>query len=260
MNINRRQWVKGISASAAAFALSPYTFADSVNDSASVISQTTVLGEPKLINAGIGGNNTIEMLARIDNDCLAHRPKLTILMAGTNDMNSVKHVPLAQYEENMNQMARQIIQSGSKLLIMTILPLYEPYLLTRHPAAFYLPEGVATRREQVNKAIKRVVQKNKAHLLDIGQRFSAIGKVGLDKDSLIQNEANANKTDGIHPTPNGYRFIALSVYDYIIDHHLPTDSIVCFGDSITKGDGTTTKNSYPGFLYQLLTTTINEKI
>lgn len=258
MNINRRQWVKGISASAAAFALSPYTFADSANNTLPV-RKANVLSEPKLINAGIGGNNTIEMLARIDKDCLVYRPELTILMAGTNDMNSVKHVPLAQYEENMNQMAQQIIGNGSKLLIMTILPLYEPYLLTRHPAAFYLPEGVPTRREQVNEAIKRVAQKNNVHLLDIGQRFAAIGKVGLDKDSLIQNEANANKTDGIHPTPNGYRFIALSVYDYITDHNLPTDNIVCFGDSITKGDGTTTKNSYPGFLYQLLTTTISEK-
>ncbi|UEG52124.1 SGNH/GDSL hydrolase family protein [Mucilaginibacter daejeonensis] len=248
MTINRRQVIKGIGAGAALLSLPPKIFAsdkgtfDSIN-----------IGVVSIINSGIGGNNTNEMLARIEKDCLAHHPKLTILMAGTNDMNSVKHVPLEQYEANMHQLARLITKSGSKLLIMTILPLYEPYLLTRHPASFYQPEGVATRRRQVNEVIKKVAKAHRAHLLDIGMRFEAIGKVGLDKDSLIQNEANANKTDGIHPTANGYRFIGLSVYEYITANKLPTEQIVCFGDSITKGDGSNDNNSYPGFLNKLLT-------
>ncbi|MVN92988.1 SGNH/GDSL hydrolase family protein [Mucilaginibacter aquatilis] len=254
MSINRRQMIKGTGAGLAFMTLSPQMYAskeDTLN--------STDDGGVNIINAGIGGNNTAEMLARIQQDCLAHRPKLTILMAGTNDMNSVKHIPLEQYEQNMHQLAQLIKKSGSKLLIMTILPLYEPYLLTRHPASFYQPEGVAARRRQVNEVIKKVAKANRAHLLDISMRFEAIGKVGLDKDSLIQNEANANKTDGIHPTANGYRFIGLSVYDYIMAHKLPTQQIVCFGDSITKGDGTIYNNSYPGFLNKLLTVDSNDQ-
>ncbi|ULT41911.1 hypothetical protein KRR40_46400 [Niabella defluvii] len=65
------------------------------------------------INAGVGGNNTIDLLNRIEKDCLAHRPALTILMAGTNDMNSVKHVPLAAYEENLSEMAGRIIAGAA---------------------------------------------------------------------------------------------------------------------------------------------------
>lgn len=252
MKLNRRQWVKGISASAAWLAMSSYALANTVQDEMNA-EEKKAPNEPEIINAGVGGNNTIEMLARIEQDCLAYKPRLTILMAGTNDMNSVKHVPLDQYEKNMNEIAGRIIKSGSKLLMMTILPCYEPYLLTRHPKAFYEPEGVAGRRDQVNEVIKRVAKKHKAHLLDIGKRFVAIGKIGLDKDSLIQNEMNTNKTDGIHPTPNGYRFIGLCVYDYLTACNLPVNSIVCFGDSITKGDGTTTKESYPAYLYKLLT-------
>jgi len=253
MKINRRYWIKGISASAAGLAFSQFAFAQVVKEILPGNKNRT-LNDLKIINSGIGGNNTTEMLIRIDKDCLSYNPKLTILMAGTNDMNSVKHVPLVQYEVNMNEMAGRIIKSGSKLLIMTILPCYEPYLFTRHPKEFYEPEGVAGRREQVNDVVKRIAKKHKAHLLDIEQRFTAIGKIGLDKDSLIQNEANTNKTDGIHPTANGYRFIGLSVYDYITAYNLPVDNIICFGDSITKGDGTTTKDSYPGFLHNLLTT------
>ncbi len=254
MSVNRRQLIKAIGAGAALITLSPNVFA-----SEKMPCESEDEANVNIINSGIGGNNTTEMLARIEKDCLAHKPKLTILMAGTNDMNSVKHVPLAQYEENMHQLARLIIKSGSKLLIMTILPLYEPYLLTRHPASFYQPEGVAARRSQVNEVIKKVAKTHRAHLLDIGMRFEAIGKVGLDKDSLIQNEANTNKTDGIHPTANGYRFIGLSVYDHITANKLPTERIVCFGESITKGDGSNNNNSYPGFLYKLLTINSNEQ-
>lgn len=253
MKINRRNWFTGICGSIITLALSRHTFADVVEGSLTVSKRRTT-NDLKIINSGIGGNNTTEMLARLDKDCLAYAPKLTILMAGTNDMNSVKHVPLAQYEENMNEIASRIIKSGSKLLIMTILPCYEPYLFTRHPKEFYEPEGVVRRRDQVNEVVKRVAKMHKAHLLDIEQRFAAIGKIGLDKDSLIQNEVNSNKTDGIHPTANGYRFIGLSVYDHITAYDLPVENIICFGDSITKGDGTTTKDSYPGFLYKLLTT------
>ncbi|WP_225871102.1 SGNH/GDSL hydrolase family protein [Pedobacter frigiditerrae] len=205
-----------------------------------------------ITNAGVGGNNTIDLLNRIDQDCLALSPELTILMVGTNDMNSVKHVQLKTYEANLNEIVKEIIAIGSKVLLMSILPAFEPYLLTRHPSSFYDPEGVQGRRKQVNEVIKKVAAKQHVHFLDLGHRLSAIGKIGLDRDSLIQNELNSNKKDGIHPTANGYRFIALAVYDYIMLTKLPKNNIVCFGDSITKGDGSIMKDSYPAYLKKLL--------
>lgn len=217
--------------------------------------QSIIPDEVKVFNAGVGGNNTVDLLNRIEKDCLALKPKLTVLMAGTNDMNSVKHIPLKKYEENLDRMAKMIIKSGSKLLMMTILPCYEPDLLTRHPATFYEPEGVSGRRKQINDMVKRIAKKHHAELLDLGLRFDAIGNIGTSKESLIQNEANSHKRDGIHPTANGYRFIGLAVYDYITAHKLPLSPIVCFGDSITKGDGSIDRNSYPAYLKKLLTTT-----
>lgn len=205
------------------------------------------------INSGIGGNNTVDLLNRLQADCLAHQPALTILMIGTNDMNSRKYVPIGTYEKNLSKLSERIVNSGSQLLLMTILPAYEPYLLTRHPAAFYEPEGVSGRRKQVNDVIRKTATTYGAGLLDMEQRFLAVGNIGTDRDSLLQNEANAGKTDGIHPTPNGYRFMALSVYDYIVDNKLPKQGIVCFGDSITKGDGSADGKSYPGYLNKLLT-------
>jgi hypothetical protein len=46
--------------------------------------------------------------------------------------------------------------------------------------------------------------------------------------------------------------MALSVFDYITGHRLPLSNIVCFGDSITHGDGTTDGESYPAYLNKLI--------
>lgn len=208
--------------------------------------------DPLVINAGVGGNNTDDMLKRINKDCLAHKPELTVLMAGTNDMNSRKYIPLEQYRKNMATLIEKIQASKSKVLLMTILPFYEPYLLTRHDPAFYGTDGPAKRRAAVNETIKSLAVQYNTELLDLGTLFEKVGKVGLDKDSLIQNEANSQKTDGIHPTPNGYRFIGMAVYEHIRLQKLPQGRIVCFGDSITAGDGGVQKESYPAYLNKLL--------
>lgn len=212
-----------------------------------------VLQDFVVVNAGVGGNTTKDLLARVEKDCYAHDARLTILMAGTNDMNSVKYIPLQQYEKNMRTLAKGILARKSKLIMMTILPCHEPDLLTRHPAAFYEPEGIAGRRAQVNEVIKKIAADYKAHLIDLEHRFKAIGKISEDHDSLLKNQANSNKRDGIHPTANGYRFIALAVYDYIINHKIPFQRTVCFGDSITKGDA---KGNYPEYLKALLTSSV----
>lgn len=205
--------------------------------------------EFSVINAGVGGNNTVDMLNRIDKDCLSHQPDLTILMVGTNDMNSMKYIALDQYRQNLSTIIEKIKGVKSKILLMTICPFIEEYLFTRHKKEHYGEEGPAGRRMAVNNTIRELAEKYKLSFLDLGGLFDKVGKVGLHKDSLIQNVANINKTDGVHPTPNGYRFIGLAVYDHIRYNKLPQQRIVCFGDSITAGMGA---DSYPSFLKTLL--------
>lgn len=208
--------------------------------------------ETRVINAGIGGNNTQDLLDRIQKDCLAHKPDITMLMVGTNDMNTRKHIPLPQYTANLDNLSQQIRKSGSALILMTILPVYEPYLFTRHDRAFYGTEGHAARKEKVNAAIRQVALKHQAPLIDLHHVYEAIGHVGMDASSWLQNEKNSGNTDGVHPTPDGYRAIALVVHGQLQNEDLRGKTIVCFGDSITCGDCSTDGNSYPAYLNQLL--------
>jgi lysophospholipase L1-like esterase len=123
-----------------------------------------------VINAGVGGNTTADMLARIDRNCLAHRPDLTIVMAGTNDMNSKKYIPLPQYEENMRSIIAKIAGIGSRIILMPILPVYEPYLYTRHDKSFYEPEGHAGRKTAMNALIRDLASEYQLYGQECGRR------------------------------------------------------------------------------------------
>jgi len=214
--------------------------------------RTHRIGPTTVVNAGRGGDNTVDLLARLEADCLRHRPDLTILMVGTNDMNSRKYVPLPDYAGNLDAIVSAIAGTGSAVLLLTILPVYEPYLFTRHPRDFYAPEGHAARKEQVNHAIREVAAKREQYLLDMHHIFARVGQIGTTAESLIRNEANSGQTDGIHPTAAGYRMMATALYAYIVGRNLPRSRVVCFGDSITAGSGGTAGNSYPAYLKDLL--------
>jgi lysophospholipase L1-like esterase len=207
--------------------------------------------ETQVINAGVGGNNTADLLERIEKDCLSHQPDLTILMAGTNDMNSKKFIPLPQYDKNMRSMVQSILKIKSHIVLMNLLPVYEPYLFTRHSPDFYQPEGHEGRLLAMNATITKMADDFRLSFLDIHFLFKKIGNVGLDKLSLIKNEANSNTTDGLHPTAEGYRVMGLAIYDHIISNRLSHSKIVCFGDSITFGDGSIDAQSYPAYLNKL---------
>lgn len=206
----------------------------------------------EIINAGVGGNNTADLLKRMQKDCLDHKPALTVLMCGTNDMNSVKYIPLPEYRKNMSDIITAIKATRSKVILMTILPYIEEYLFTRHPQAHYGAEGPSGRRAAVNNTIRELAKQHKTSILELGHIFEKVGNIGKGKNCLLTNEANSNKTDGVHPTADGYRLIGVTVYDFIKYNRLPTSKIVCFGDSITNGGGGTEGISYPANLKRLL--------
>jgi len=54
----------------------------------------------KVINSGVVGNNSLDLLARIGKDCLVHQLDLTVLMTGTNDMNSRLLFMISSFSKN----------------------------------------------------------------------------------------------------------------------------------------------------------------
>jgi lysophospholipase L1-like esterase len=213
---------------------------------------------PEIINAGVGGNNSRAILARLKEDVLSHDPSLVIIMVGTNDaLNSGALVPLDEYRENLDLLVGRCIASGSRVLLATIIPFHEPALMTRHQAAAYGEMPPARRHAAVIHAMRECSRKHSLPLADLNTVFTVLGKTGEDSSSLLRNRANSGVVDGVHPTAQGCGLIAAVIFQTILDHRLPESRVVCLGDSITmgiaiEGEGTATGYTYPGRLADML--------
>jgi len=208
-------------------------------------------------NAGYNGNNTADLLLRLDKDVLSKSPHVVILMIGTNDMLNLRNMlSLKQYEENYQKLII-LIKRHSKLLLMTIPPVYSEYIMARQNTKIYGDAGPQARVDSANTVIRHLAVKNRCHLIDINKILQACGGSTSNRESLFQNEANSNINDGVHPTANGYLVIGTAVFQAINIFEPKASNIVCFGDSITfgykmQGGGTAEGQSYPAVLNRLL--------
>jgi lysophospholipase L1-like esterase len=213
----------------------------------------------QVINAGRGGDTTQDLLARLEDEVLAREPDLVVLLAGTNDrLNSKKALPLAKYAENLKELVRTITARGTKLLLVTVPPVHEPYLVGRHGAAFYAEEGPGARIVAVNAVIHRVAREHRVPVVEYFAAVENAGGASEECGSLIRNVANSGSPDGVHPTDAGYRLLGNMVAEVIGRENLQgMGRIVCFGDSITRGvhvagEGTATGDTFPAVLFRKL--------
>lgn len=210
----------------------------------------------KVFNAGVNGNNTVNLLSRLEKDVMDKDPDLVILMGGTNDMMNInKSLSMEAYENNYQQLVGKI-KGKADLILMTIPPVYMPYVLERKPQ-FNKDAGLVQQKiDSANNVIRKMAAKNKCILVDLNKILLASGGADTTRDGLFQNEANMGIADGIHPNANGYKIIASALYQTIMTAKPNAKRIVCFGDSITcgyrmKGQGTIDGDTYPAVLNRI---------
>lgn len=210
-----------------------------------------------VINAGIGGNTTTEMLARLQRDVIDHRPDLVVLMAGTNDCcNSGKLADPAVTAANYAALADAILTSA-RLVLVTPPANFQPYLDTRHPREAYGGLPAVERMRQARAALLALAERRGLPLVDMFAITAGAGLIGEDPRSWMVNPANGGKTDGVHPTSDGYRGIAAAIAAVVLMQQPRPQRIVCLGDSITfgqgvPGQGTATGETYPAWLANIL--------
>jgi lysophospholipase L1-like esterase len=214
-----------------------------------------------VLNKGVAGNNTENLLARIEKDLLSEKPDLVILMAGTNDMvNSRKMISYAQFETNYQKILQILKSHHIKVVTMSPPPVDTGYLFMRHDRKLYR-EDPNLKIDTLNQLIKKLSKANKCHFIDLHAVFKAAGSPNRTANSLTVNEMNLGIADGIHPTKEGYLLIANTIYAHLLKNKLLKSNrkILCFGDSMTygsfmQGAGTTNGETYPAILSKLLET------
>ena len=158
---------------------------------------TMFAGKP-YINRGIGGQTTPQMLVRFRPDVIALKPKVVVILAGTNDIaGNTGPSTLEMIEDNLASMAELASANGIKVVMSSILPVYDyPWKPGLEPA----PKIIA-----VNKWMKEYAASHGAIYLDYHSAMSDA------RGGMRAELAN----DGVHPTEAGYRLMAPLVEEAI---------------------------------------------
>jgi lysophospholipase L1-like esterase len=146
-----------------------------------------------LVNRGIPGQNTSQMLLRFEDDVIALRPAAVVLLGGTNDLrvhagplNAAEPAIIETILRNVTAMADIADARGVKVILSAV-----PPIATGHPELARDPAAIVA----VNLRLRALAVARHYPFLDYALVL-ADQQGGLDP-ALTQ--------DGLHPNADGYR-------------------------------------------------------
>jgi lysophospholipase L1-like esterase len=146
-------------------------------------------GKP-YVNRGIGGQTTPQMLVRFRQDVIALKPKVVVILAGTNDIaGNTGPSTLEMIEDNLASMADLARSHGIQVVLCSVLPVYDyPWRPGLQPA----PKIVA-----LNAWMKRYAD--------------STGSVYVDYHGAMRDARDGMRpelaSDGVHPNEAGYQIM-----------------------------------------------------
>jgi lysophospholipase L1-like esterase len=160
---------------------------DSITDAWIKRSPSFFEGKPH-IDRGISGQTTPQMLIRFRPDVIALKPKVVVILAGTNDIaGNTGPMTLEMIEDNFRSMAELAKANGIKVVMSSVMPVCDyirPQTERRPPAQIIA----------LNEWLKGYAAKNKLVYLDY---YSAM----IDDQKMLKKEITY---DGLHPNEAGY--------------------------------------------------------
>lgn len=156
------------------------------------------INEQKLINRGIGGQTTPQMVLRFRQDVIDLKPAAVFILAGINDIaGNTGPSSLEMIEDNIRNMAVLARAAGIKVFLCSVLP--SNHIDWRDGMN---PSGQVT---ELNKWIKKFATHNGDAYVDY---YSAMTD---DQGGLPASLSN----DGVHPTLEGYKVMEKVILPYI---------------------------------------------
>jgi lysophospholipase L1-like esterase len=204
-----------------------------------------------VINAGIDGDTTFNLLQRLDTDVLRHHPDVVMIMVGLNDFGTaygerlsrayyrrVKNVPIAidipAFETLYDGVIRRLVQAGVVTVLCT------PTTLGELPdtAGQYILDGYV-------RVIKTLSERYGLTLVDVRAAFVEAMRAdprhgpeyhlwlvpydawrvrrGLTYDQIAQQRGFRLLVDGVHLNGNGATLVAQTVVP-VLQQLLPMES------------------------------------
>lgn len=141
----------------------------------------------EFINRGISGQTTPQMLIRFRSDVIKLKPKVVVILAGTNDIaGNTGPSTLEMIMDNLISMTELAQANGIKVVLCSVLPAYDYSWRPGKEPNIKIPE--------LNKMIKEYARETHVTYVDY---FSAM----VDNKNGMKEELT---NDGVHPTALGY--------------------------------------------------------
>ncbi len=172
---------------------------NSITESWAKSFSTQFPGKP-YVGRGISGQTTPQMLVRFRQDVVALKPKVVVILGGTNDIaGNTGPSTLEMIEDNIASMTEIAKANGIRVVLASVLPVLDyPWKKGLEPA----PKIVA-----LNTWIRGYAER--------------VGAVYVDFHGAVADEHNGMKeglsTDGVHPNAAGYDILAPLVERAIAD-------------------------------------------
>ncbi len=141
-----------------------------------------------LLNKGVNGDLTSQMLKRFNNDVISQKPDIVVILGGTNDIGL--GIDTKTVISNLKIMIQKALDAGITPVTCAI-----PSLV-----GFY---GFIAPREEVNKAISLFAKEKGLQYVDLFRGTADTNKQLSEKYS----------SDGLHFNKEGYKLMAKLIYE-----------------------------------------------
>lgn len=154
----------------------------------------------EFINLGISGNQTKDLIPRLQKDFIDIQPDIVSILIGINDVwhysEGSKWLPDEVFEERYRTILNSIKeQTNAKIMIM------EPFLIPIEDKQFFR-ENLAPKIEIIRKLAREYA--------DV-----YLPTDGLLQSAFIGDDPLSYANDGVHPTEKGARYIGKLYVEYI---------------------------------------------
>ena len=154
-------------------------------------------GKP-YINRGISGQTTPQMLIRFRRDVIELKPKVVVILAGTNDIaGNTGPMTLEAIRDNVKSMAELATANRIRVVLASVMPVSD-YELRGGQTLIQTVRRPPEKILALNKWMQEFAQANDHTYLDY---FSAT----VDDKGFLKDELS---NDGLHPNAQGYAVMA----------------------------------------------------
>ncbi len=164
----------------------------------------------QMINAGISGHTTVNALARLEQDVLAHQPHVVIIMFGMND---VTRVPLETYTANLRAIIQRCRHAGAAVVLCT-------------------PNGVSPNQDRPEERLAEYATQVKELASELELPLADCLRAWQKLRSNAPVEWSLMMSDAIHPNLNGHRHFAELIAESMCGQACPVHDVPTACDAL----------------------------